>query len=262
MADKVKTGGTSDWAVATYPKVMEGLNKVFVLPGAFYREICFMFAQAGYIRANSVEECDMVVFAGGADIDPGLYGQKPIPETSFNKSRDVYEIAMYHKARSLKKTCVGICRGAQFLAAMNKCGLWQHVDNHGGRNHSIVDIEWDCRVEATSIHHQMIMMNDKMELVAVCEDQVASVFKSENLFVDLNRPGANALCEVEVEAGAFPETRCFFVQGHPEIGSQEYKTWFFSRLKDYHEDWATMPDADEVEVQQQQTPDMLFRMLS
>ena len=234
MSKKTSTAGTADWKVKTLPD-FKG-KKAFVLPGAFYSACVGLMAEAGFTRATSVADSDVVVFIGGEDINPALYGQKNV-KSYFTQERDDLEVEIYKRAQELGKVCFGICRGAQFLHAMNGGTLWQDVNNHAGRSHYIVDLDEDCRVLATSMHHQMLQDNDTLEVVAVAEEQVATSFIDEDLHIDLNGKGVNASHEVEVEAGTYPKTKCFFVQGHPEVGNPEYRSWTMQRLYDYFLDW-------------------------
>jgi gamma-glutamyl-gamma-aminobutyrate hydrolase PuuD len=222
--------------------------KAFVLPGAFYGSCVALMAEAGFQRATDVDEADVIVFIGGEDINPELYHEKKHPTTYFTESRDFAELYYYQKALKARKPMFGICRGAQFLHAMNGGKLWQNVNNHGGRNHVIYDIEGDTYVEATSIHHQMLRFNNDMDLVAVCDEQIATSFESgdgEHLTVSKSDDGSYDGVELEIEAGAYNATQCFFVQGHPEIGNPEYRAWAMNRLYDYMMSWAVDCPADE-----------------
>ena len=234
MPKKVSNPGTTDWNRKTLPD-FKG-KKAFVLPGAFYSACVLLVAEAGMVRANNVAEADIVVFIGGEDINPALYGQKDV-KSYFTQSRDDLEVEIYKRAQELGKVCFGICRGAQFLHAMNGGILWQDVNNHGGRSHYIVDLDEDVRVLATSMHHQMLQDNDTLEVVAVTEEQVATSFLDEDLLINLEAKGVNASHEVEIEAGVYPKTKCFFVQGHPEVGTPEYRSWCMQKLHDYYMDW-------------------------
>lgn len=229
------SGGTKEWAITAMPKFPLGVS-AFVLPGAFYGSIVALMAEAGFRKAGTVEEADVVVFAGGADINPSLYDEKNVKAWGVNKERDELEVAVYKKCVSLKKVMFGICRGAQFLHAMNGGKLWQNVNGHG-REHWIVDLDEDVRVLATSMHHQMLQENDTMELVAVCEDAVSTSFEDADLFVDLTKKGSNGPPIMEVEAGAYEGTKCFFVQGHPEVGGKEYRSWTMQKFLDFYLDW-------------------------
>lgn len=228
------TRGTKNWAVKALPSFRG--RKSFVLPGAFYQDIVVLMAESGFEKASTVEEADVVVFTGGSDINPALYQQKPIQGTYFDSDRDIVEEAIYQKCIKLDKIMFGICRGAQFLHAMNGGELWQDVQGHGS-SHMIIDVDEDVRVEATSIHHQMLQINEKITIIAVCEEQVSTKFRDENMFIDLSREGVNAAAELEIEAGCYLDTKCFFVQGHPEVGSLEYRSWTMQKLLDFVEEW-------------------------
>lgn len=225
-----KHGIEKTWGMTDMPD-FKG-RKALILGGAFFGSVVSLMAECGFERAETVDEADLIVFVGGADINPELYGQKCLPTTSFSPFRDEKEKAVYEEALLLNKPMFGICRGAQFLHAMNGGELWQHVDGHGGRDHIIYDIEEDVTVQANSYHHQMLCLNDKIEVVAVCRDQISKRFISDVLTVQLKDDEV----EIEIEAGAYPETKCFFVQGHPEVGNPEYRSWCMAKLYDFMRD--------------------------
>lgn len=218
--------------------------RALVLPGAFYGSCVSLMAEAGFQRATSYEDADVVVFIGGEDINPALYNEEPHRTTYFSDVRDHLEKLHYGRCVEDKKVMFGICRGAQFLHAMNGGKLWQNVNNHASGDHYIYDIDADVSVEATSIHHQMLRMNETLDVVAICNEQIATSFedgKGTRITVDR---GNLELSELEIEAGAYADTQCFFVQGHPEIGSAEYRSWTMNRLYDYMMAWG----ADEFSV--------------
>lgn len=231
-----------------------GGERVFIINGAFFGAAVAMFAQCGFIRANTIEEADLVVFLGGADINPRLYGERALPCTGFNNDRDIVEETFYHKALKLKKPMYGICRGAQFLHAMNGGKLWQDVNNHG-TPHDIIDIEEDVILRASSMHHQMLQFNDEIKerltIMACCSNQVATKFEDANLKFDLRAKGANANHELEIEAGYYVDTRCLFVQGHPEAGPAPYRSWCMWKLNDWYNDLTPFKEtvADQVLAQ-------------
>lgn len=59
---------------------------------------------------DNIEDADIVLFTGGEDINPALYGCKKHSSTYFNEKRDEEEIAAFNKVRS-DQLCLGICRG-------------------------------------------------------------------------------------------------------------------------------------------------------
>lgn len=229
-----KKDGTKEWEVKTFPKFAG--KKAFVLPGAFYGQCVLLMAEAGFSKADNVGDADVVVFIGGEDVDPALYNQENVA-SGFTASRDALEVEIYHRAKALGKVCFGICRGAQFLHVMNGGVLWQDVNNHAGRSHTIVDLDEDVRLTVTSLHHQMLQDNDTLEVIAVTEDQVATTFLDADLNINLGKNGSNSEHEIEIEAGCYHASKCFFVQGHPEIGSLYYKTWSMQKLQDLMQEW-------------------------
>ncbi len=243
MSKKTTGQGTKDWKVNVYP-VVKG-KKAFVLPGAFYQQCVLLMAEAGYSKADNVSDADVVVFIGGEDINPALYGQANT-SSYFSDRRDEYEKAIFEEAQKQRKVCFGICRGAQFLHAMSGGSLWQDVNNHAGRRHFIVDLDEDVRLEVTSMHHQMLQDCDGLEVIAVCEEQIATTFVDEDMDINLNAPGANAESEIEIEAGCWHDTKCFFVQGHPEVGSQWYRTWTMTKLFDLMNEWSSEERLPEI----------------
>jgi putative glutamine amidotransferase len=68
---------------------------------------------------KKVAESSLVVFTGGTDINPRLYGERPHSHTEQpDDKRDTEEKEIFEKALSMDLPMVGICRGAQFLCAM------------------------------------------------------------------------------------------------------------------------------------------------
>ena len=64
----------------------------------------------GAILTKSLEEADVVLFTGGEDVDPSLYGAKKHKATSSNLNRDLEEKAIFEKVKP-NQLCLGICRG-------------------------------------------------------------------------------------------------------------------------------------------------------
>jgi gamma-glutamyl-gamma-aminobutyrate hydrolase PuuD len=202
-----------------------GQKKMFVLDGAFKKECVNLFKAANFKIVETLEEAEIVAFIGGVDVNPLLYKEKALPETQEPSIiRDAIEQEAYNSCVARDIPMVGICRGAQFLHVMNGGKLWQHVTGHDGRPHLIYDIDWKCSVTATSIHHQMLKNNSDLEILATCYNQVSYWLSSY---------GSSSTKELEIEAGAYHDTKCFFVQGHPEVGSIEYKSWFLYKLEDF-----------------------------
>lgn len=104
---------------------------------------------------DNITNADIVVFTGGEDVDPSLYGAKKHLMTYSNLVRDLYEKKMFEKVTP-KQLVVGVCRGSQFLCVMNGGKLAQHVTGHGiFHTHIIWNPQTMMSYDITSTHHQM-----------------------------------------------------------------------------------------------------------
>lgn len=75
-----------------------------------------------------LERLDAVVLAGGADLDPGLYGADPHPETVGTRpERDAAEVPLLKAALEHDVPVLGICRGMQLMAVVSGGTLVQHL---------------------------------------------------------------------------------------------------------------------------------------
>lgn len=204
-----------------------------------------MMKKANCRIVSEVDDAELVVFAGGTDIDPSLYNAK---RTTFcqlaDHTRDNRERTVFNKCVENKIPMFGICRGAQLLHALNGGTLWQDVNNHAGQPHLIVDLEEECVLRASSMHHQMLRLNTKIDVIATTVNQIADRFRSDEENVFLTKEEKEARAELEIEAGAYWYTQCFFVQGHPEVGPPEYMSWSLTKLHDFIN---TLREMDEVD---------------
>ena len=78
-----------------------------------------------------IRECDGLLFPGGQDVDPALYGEAIRPECGeLCPARDGMEAALLDAALRLNKPVLGICRGLQFLNVHTGGTLYQDVAGH------------------------------------------------------------------------------------------------------------------------------------
>jgi putative glutamine amidotransferase len=76
---------------------------------------------------------DGLVLAGGADIDPGAYGEQAHAETVDTvPERDAFEIALTRAAIERDLPVLGICRGMQLINVACGGTLRQHLPEHVG----------------------------------------------------------------------------------------------------------------------------------
>ena len=83
---------------------------------------------------------DGLIFSGGSDLDPGLYGQDAHPETDgIVAARDSAELALLQAALARDLPVLAICRGSQILNVALGGDLDQHLpDSVGGSRHKQV----------------------------------------------------------------------------------------------------------------------------
>lgn len=202
------------------------MKSVAILPGAFFNDVRNMFNRRSDIRVESNPRrygCDALVFVGGDDIDPGLYGEKKIPGTYVSPDRDSFEIQMYEfVGPDIPK--IGICRGAQLLNVLSGGSMWQDTDGHHTSHPSFIPATQKVLV-TSSMHHQMMRPGPKGEVVMVA-DQSSYVAAEGKLKYKREEPFD------DIEVIWYPETKSYCYQGHPEIGSKDEVEFFFQELHD------------------------------
>jgi putative glutamine amidotransferase len=77
---------------------------------------------------ETLDALDGVVFSGGADLDPELYGQEPHAETKgVQGERDRGELALLQAALTRDMPVLAVCRGSQVLNVALGGDLVQHL---------------------------------------------------------------------------------------------------------------------------------------
>jgi putative glutamine amidotransferase len=161
-----------------------------------------------------MKDADVVVFGGGADIDPATYNEERSKGTYTNATREAGEKRDFHEALKRGIKMVGICRGHQFLVAMAGGKLIQDVTNHHG-HHATTTYD-GLEINCNSIHHQMVNpyeMNPKKYKILAWSTQKLS---------DYYLGGANKrillpLQFKEIESIYLPEINALGFQYHPEM---------------------------------------------
>lgn len=160
---------------------------------------------------DTMKESDLVLFTGGEDVSPALYGEPVGRYTGFNVRRDTFEINEYKEARKLNKPMLGICRGAQFLCVMAGGRLVQDQEN----KYSVHNIETEIGVKMpiTSTHHQ----------AQYPYDMIDGSYRVIGWTENLSRYHLNGKDEEisekpfkEAEIVFYPTINALGIQGHPE----------------------------------------------
>lgn len=210
--------------------------KVHVIGGN--QAIEYIFRNKGASIVSSLDKADTVVWTGGADVDPKLYGEDKHPKTHMEPQRDKFEQACWFRAQEKGKFCVGICRGGQFLNVMNGGTLWQHVDGHAMGDHIMnyrVKHQNGAEVRqflVTSTHHQQMIPNVKKGVqrevwgfagLSTIKESGIWLKKEGKRFIFQPSPGHSS----DAEIVWYPGTRSLCFQPHPEYTSQSTRDLFF-----------------------------------
>jgi putative glutamine amidotransferase len=137
---------------------------------------------------------DGVVFAGGADLDPALYGEQAHAETTgLRPERDAAELPLMRAALDRDLPTLGICRGMQLLTVVSGGSLVQHLpDAVGHERHrpspgvyglhhvrlepgSTVHSILGEQVSVPSYHHQGIASAGSLTVTGWADDETPEV---------------------------------------------------------------------------------------
>lgn len=170
---------------------------------------------------RSVEaEFNGVIFTGGEDVSPFLYGEPPLPNTRCNIRRDMREVYVY-KNVPMEMPKIGICRGGQLLNIMCGGRMWQHVDNHT-RHHSVTVFN-DTKIMVSSTHHQMMIPGDNGVVLGWAAESKRKERHNETVSLKDNNHDDAEIVYYEQQ-----NSLCF--QPHPEYANYDDCTNLFIEL--------------------------------
>lgn len=165
---------------------------------------------------DSIDDAEVVLFTGGEDVDPSLYGKERFQTTYSNLERDLEEKATFEKIRQ-DQLALGICRGSQLLCCLNGGILVQHCYGHAvGETHGIDNGE--VMYQITSTHHQMQYPFDlpskDYDLLYTSSERRSDDYYGDGVDADtIRRYGEPEIVLYHKEG--LP--KCLAVQGHPEM---------------------------------------------
>lgn len=165
------------------------------------------------VPVDNPEKADIVVFSGGADINPALYGCERHHTTWFHDDRDNLEVSCYKKL-SKDQVVIGICRGAQLITALNGGKLIQNVSGHCEGPHFITNNDLKFKIE--SIHHQMMypfdMPKSDYDLLYWSSKKRSSIYEGDGIIAPPCEPEVILYHKKDCPVG-------LAIQGHPEMMS-------------------------------------------
>ena len=195
-----------------------GKRPVYVIGGDY--QIEQMFKKEGFTDvlainsptkvAEQLTQKAVVVFTGGHDVSPILYGEKNTASAN-NINRDANEMLWFRWFKQAFK--IGICRGGQFLNVMNDGRMKQHIEGHTRSHFVLLDFAQNIKKEllVTSTHHQGIVLGPNTLRLAVSRNAE----------------------EKAVECAYAPLTQSFIFQPHPEYEGAEDTLLLFKEALSY-----------------------------
>jgi putative glutamine amidotransferase len=116
----------ASWGVWQLPAALIPLDYVDAVERAGGRPILLPPSEDGV--DETLDLLDGIVFSGGADVDPALYGAEPHPETDTPQARrDRGELALLQAALERDLPMLAVCRGVQLLNIARGGDLVQHL---------------------------------------------------------------------------------------------------------------------------------------
>lgn len=177
-------------------------------------QVRVMMSKRGFKQAP-LEKAHIILFTGGADINPFLYGEKRLKTTYVSYPCDYTDNHAFHNS-SIYQFKVGICRGGQFLNVKNGGRLYQHVTNHAlGVTHAAyhMDTKDPHVIQVTSTHHQMMIPSEDATVLYAANLALEKQTDTEvERYNPVERP--NIYDDAEIVMYEKTGTLCF--QPHPE----------------------------------------------
>jgi gamma-glutamyl-gamma-aminobutyrate hydrolase PuuD len=104
-----------------------------LVPAAYVRSVVRaggvpLLVPPGAAAEEALDALDGLIFSGGSDLDPELYGEEAHAETvGIVRERDDFELDLMRAALARDVPLLAICRGSQVLNVALGGGLEQHV---------------------------------------------------------------------------------------------------------------------------------------
>lgn len=141
--------------------------KVGIAYDAFTHSFKHYFPDIEVIRRYSdVKNYDLIIFSGGEDINPSIYGNRNLYSRGINPERDDTERSILIVALDIGKKILGVCRGHQLINAVRGGKLLQDIyiqskAFHEGFHPLEVtypnSITGSSFTEVNSLHHQGVI---------------------------------------------------------------------------------------------------------
>lgn len=172
-----------------------------------------------YVNSGgAVVPVDVIVFTGGADVSPHLYGEDNVASNT-SRRRDDACLYLFENYPDVPR--IGICRGAQFLNVVSGGKMWQDVDGHG-RSHLVKDTRTLREYYCTSTHHQMMRPGPDAAVIGVAAAPL-STYRLGGTELERFR-------STDIEVLYYGTTNSLCFQPHPEYSGHPECTEYFVEL--------------------------------
>lgn len=123
----------ASWGVWRLPAALIPLDYVDAVELAGGRPVLVPPSEVG--TDETLDTLDAIVFSGGADVDPRLYGAERHPETDAPQARrDAGELTLLKAALERDMPVLAVCRGFQLLNVLRGGDLVQHLPEKVGHD--------------------------------------------------------------------------------------------------------------------------------
>lgn len=162
---------------------------------------------------NFPDKLDFIIFDGGADVMPFLYGEVKESKTMTNPKRDLLEMTIFKHYLHTSTKFIGICRGSQFLNVMMNGTLQQHITHSHPGKHKVEHLNLDTKLKeyvphesfgVNSTHHQAVKTVGIGLMPTIMHPTLKTIegVESMPLFNDKIRA-----VQCHPESGGFPEAQ-------------------------------------------------------
>jgi len=188
-----------------------------------------------------IQSLDGLLLSGGSDLDPGYYGEEPVPELGITlPERDAFEMTLVRLALRRRMPVFGICRGMQVLNVALGGTLyqdlpsqwewdvlkhrqdtpkWQPTHEVRVREGSYIAEVMGCEVvKVNSYHHQGVrVLAEGLVATGRSSDGVIEAVEAEDLS---QRWLLGVQWHAEAMRGAGPQQECLF-EAHVSAAEQQ-----------------------------------------
>ncbi len=202
---KPRIGVTVDKIISQgycYESINEYNLKALILSGA--TPLMLPITGEDELIDEYLEIVDGLLFSGGHDISPLLFGEDPIREVKeIDHARDEFEIKLFKKAALKNIPMLGLCRGAQVMNVAAGGSLYQdiYVQKDGTRGHmpkfesaryphhsvrimkdsTLYNILQMEEIRVNSYHHQAVKETGQgFKVAALSKDGIIEAIESVN----------------------------------------------------------------------------------